>query len=110
MEQMRVVSSITRKKHLNEMDLFRLRRALLMARLAADSTFLIHREPPGFSSKLDRLRDLLANLATEEDRKIVMFSEWTTMLDLIEPLLAEQELRHVRLEGCRSTRRIGNGW
>lgn len=98
-EQMRIVSAITRKKHLNEMDLFRLRRALLTARLAADSTFLIDHEPPGHSSKLERLGELLAVLAGEEDRKIVMFSEWTTMLNLIEPLLTDLELGYVRLQG-----------
>jgi superfamily II DNA/RNA helicase len=98
-EQMRIVSSITRKKHLNEMDLFRLRRALLAARLAADSTFLIHHQPPGHSSKLETLGELLAGIAAEEDRKIVMFSEWTTMLDLVEPLLDGLGLGHVRLQG-----------
>jgi len=101
MEQLRIASAITRKKHLNEMDLFRLRRALLVARLAADSTALIHKDASGagHSSKLERLRDLLAGLVVEEDRKMVIFSEWTSMLNLIEPLLQEVGLRHVRLEG-----------
>ena len=53
--------------------------------MAANSTFLVDKEPPGYSSKLERLRELLERLAAEEDRKIVLFSEWTTMLDLIEP-------------------------
>jgi superfamily II DNA or RNA helicase len=98
-EQMRIVSLITRKKHLTESDLFRLQRALLMARMAADSTFLVHHQSPGRSSKLERLEELLAGLAAEEDRKIVIFSEWTTMLDLIEPLLGPLGLEHVRLQG-----------
>ena len=82
-EQMRVVSSIVGKKYINEMDLLRLQKALLMARMAADSTFLVHKEAPGYSSKLERLTDLLEAMSVEEDRKIVMFSEWTTMLSLI---------------------------
>ncbi|MBU6301886.1 MAG: DEAD/DEAH box helicase [Verrucomicrobia bacterium] len=98
-EQLRIVSSITRKKQLNELDLCRLRGALLTARLAADSTFLIHRQAPGHSSKLQRLKELLTDLALEEDRKIIIFSEWTTMLDLIEPLLHPLGLEHVRLQG-----------
>jgi superfamily II DNA/RNA helicase len=98
-EQLRIVSSITRKTQLNELDLCRLRGALLTARLAADSTFLIHRQPPGHSSKLERLKELLTDLALEEDRKIIIFSEWTTMLDLIEPMLHALGLEHVRLQG-----------
>ena len=35
----------------------------------------------------------------EEGRKVVLFSEWTTMLDLIEPLLKKRRLPFVRLDG-----------
>ncbi len=98
-DQMRIASSIVGKKFINEMDLLRLQKALLMARMAADSTFLVHKEPPGFSSKLERLRELLDGLAAEEERKIVLFSEWTTMLSLIEPHLDTLGLGFVRLDG-----------
>ena len=77
----------------------RMQKALLMARMAADSSYLVHREDPGFSSKLERLEELLEGLAAEEGRKIVLFSEWTTMLGLIEPLLAKCGMRYVRLDG-----------
>jgi len=43
---------------------------------------------------------LLAQLAAEEDRKILLFSEWTTMLNLIEPIAARVGLQHVRLDGA----------
>ncbi|MBW1835319.1 MAG: hypothetical protein JRG74_06385 [Deltaproteobacteria bacterium] len=36
---------------------------------------------------------------SEQDRKIVLFSEWTTMLNLIEPLLNKRDLDYVRLDG-----------
>jgi len=97
--QMRIVSSIVRKNYINEMDLMRLRKALLTARMSADSTFLVHKCEPSFSSKIERLRELLGSLAAEEDRKIIIFSEWTTMLNLIEPLLGEAGLEFVRLDG-----------
>jgi superfamily II DNA/RNA helicase len=42
---------------------------------------------------------LLERLTAELDRKIVLFSEWTTMLNLIEPLLEKRELNYVRLDG-----------
>jgi superfamily II DNA/RNA helicase len=59
----------------------------------------VDKNPPGYSSKLDELEVLIEQLMSEEDRKIVLFSEWTTMLNLIEPLLNKQALSYVRLDG-----------
>jgi superfamily II DNA/RNA helicase len=73
--------------------------ALLMCRRAADSTFLVDKQKPGWSTKLERLGELFDGIAAEPDRKVVLFSEWTTMLDLIEPLLAARHLDYVRLDG-----------
>jgi superfamily II DNA or RNA helicase len=97
--QMKTVSAIVSKKYISEMDLLRLQKALLMARMNADSTFLVNKQPPGFSSKLERLEGLLEALADEEERKIVLFSEWTTMLGLIEKPLRRLKLPFVRLDG-----------
>jgi len=93
------VSSILHKRYLTEMDLLRLQKALLMCRMSADSTYLVDKQLPAYSSKLDTLDPLLANLCQEEDRKIILFSEWTTMLDLIEPVLEKYQISHVRLDG-----------
>ena len=41
---MQIVAAIVRKKFLTEMDLLRLRKALLMCRMSADSTFLVDKE------------------------------------------------------------------
>ena len=81
------------------MDLLRLRQALLMCRLACNSTFLVNKQKPAFSSKLERLAELFDQLFDEPDRKVVLFSEWTGMLDLIEPLLKARKLPFVRLDG-----------
>lgn len=97
--QMRVASSILKKKYISEMDLLRLQKALLMCRLAADSTFLVDKRAPGYSSKLDALDDLLDRFSQEAGHKAVLFSEWTTMLGLIEPLLSKRGLAYVRLDG-----------
>ena len=96
---MQVVAAITRKKYISEMDLLRLRKALLMCRMSADSTFLVDKTPPAYSSKLERLDELLGQLLVEPDRKIVLFSEWTTMLGLIEPMLRDHRAGYVRLDG-----------
>ncbi|HWC91330.1 MAG TPA: DEAD/DEAH box helicase, partial [Pirellulales bacterium] len=96
---MRVVATIVRKKFISEMDLLRLQKALLMCRMAADSTFLVDKQAPGYSTKLARLDELLEQLFDEQQRKVIVFSEWTTMLDLIEPLLAKRKLGFARLDG-----------
>jgi superfamily II DNA or RNA helicase len=95
----RIISQIVGKKFLTEMDLLRLQKALLMCRMAADSTFLVTKEAPGYSSKLEKLGELLGQIAEEQDRKVIIFSEWTSMLNLIEPLLKACGLEHVRLDG-----------
>jgi len=94
-----IVNRITRKKFLTEMDLLRLQKHLLMCRMSANSTFLVDKQAPGYSSKLEELDNLFDRLFSEENRKVLLFSEWTTMLDLIEPLLKKRHLRFVRLDG-----------
>jgi len=96
---MRTVASIVRKRFISEMDLLRLRKALLMCRMAADATALVDKRAPGHSSKLERLEELLAELLRERERKIVLFSEWTSMLDLVEKRLRRMRARWVRLDG-----------
>jgi superfamily II DNA/RNA helicase len=81
------------------MDLLRLQKALLLCRLAANSTYLVDKNPPGYSTKLQELDVLLDQLTAEEDRKIILFSEWTRMLDLIEPFAEKRALPFVRLDG-----------
>jgi hypothetical protein len=78
---MQTVALIASKSFLTEMDLLRIRAGLLMCRMSANSTYLVNKEEPA-----------------EEDRKVVLFSEWTTMLDLIEPLLGKRA-GFVRLDG-----------
>src|SRR6266481_3780561 len=72
---MRLVNRITRKKFLTEMDLLRLQKHLLMCGMSANSTFLVAKAAPGYSSKLEELDDL------------------------IEPLLEKRGLSFVRLDG-----------
>ncbi len=97
--QKMIIQSIINKSYISEMDLLRLQKALLLCRMAADSTFLVDKQPPGYSTKLEYLAGLLEELNAEEGRKIVLFSEWTTMLGLIEPILQKLKMDYVRLDG-----------
>jgi superfamily II DNA/RNA helicase len=96
---MRIVAQIVAKSYITEMDLLRLQKALLMARMAANSTFLVEKKGTGYSSKLEYLGEMFDNLAAEPSRKTLLFSEWTTMLNLIEPMLQDRKLDYVRLDG-----------
>jgi hypothetical protein len=97
--QMQIVSTIVRKPYISEMDLLRLQKALLLARMNADSTYLVDKKAPGFSTKLERLEELFDVLTAEDGRKIVLFSEWTTMLNLIGQRIERFKLNSVRLDG-----------
>ncbi len=97
--QKMIIQSIVNKSYISEMDLLRLQKALLICRMAADSTFLVDKKPPGYSTKIERLSELLEDLNAEEGRKILLFSEWTTMLSLIEPILKKLKMEYVRLDG-----------
>ena len=97
--QKMIIQSIINKSYISEMDMLRLQKALLLCRMAADSTFLVDKQPPGYSTKLEYLAQLLEELNAEDGRKIVLFSEWTTMLGLIEPILQKLKMDYVRLDG-----------
>jgi len=97
--QRKIIQSIINKPYISEMDLLRLQKALLICRMAADSTFLVDKREPGHSTKIKRLKELLEDLNSQKDRKILLFSEWTTMLDLIEPILKKLKMDYVRLDG-----------
>jgi SNF2 domain-containing protein/helicase-like protein len=79
--------------------------ALLRLRQAACHTALLPgalREgaAPTSSSKLERLTEALSDAVADGHRALV-FSQWTSLLDLIEPQLAE--MRFVRLDGSTPT-------
>jgi superfamily II DNA or RNA helicase len=93
------VSRIAKKPHLHELDLMLLRKELLYCRLAADSPELVDDQVVGESSKLDRLAEMFDEMFEGHFEKAIVFSEWTRMLDLIEPLLESRRLPFVRIDG-----------
>jgi superfamily II DNA or RNA helicase len=77
--------------------------ALLRLRQAACHTALLPTAvrsgpAPQTSSKLERLLEAIEDAAADGHRALV-FSQWTTLLDLIEPHLTRQAIRFVRLDG-----------
>ena len=96
---MSIVAQIVGKRFMTEMDVLRMQKSLLMARMACNSTFLVDQEEPEYSSKLERLGELLDGLIEDPTRKIVVFSEWRRMHDRIERKLDELGCDYVRLDG-----------
>ncbi len=82
--------------------------ALLRLRQAACHTALLPSllrkgGPPESSSKLERLIDALQDAAADGHRALV-FSQWTSLLDLIEPHLNKNGIGFVRLDGSTTDR------
>ncbi|HWU89190.1 MAG TPA: DEAD/DEAH box helicase, partial [Kofleriaceae bacterium] len=82
--------------------------ALLRLRQAACHTALLPGavrggEAPASSSKIERLLEALADAVADEHRALV-FSQWTSLLDLIEPHLAAAGIPFLRLDGSTTDR------
>lgn len=92
-------AQIAAKKFMTEMDRIVLMACLTNARMACDSTYLLDQEQQEYSSKLERLTELLEALFEDPTRKIVLFSEWRRMLDRIESRIAGLGANFVRLDG-----------
>ncbi|MBK1854000.1 DEAD/DEAH box helicase [Verrucomicrobiaceae bacterium 5K15] len=58
---------------------------------------------PNTSSKFNYLTDLLATLK-EEGRRVLIFSQFTSMLDIIEQHLVEQDTSYLKLTGATKNR------
>ncbi len=77
--------------------------ALLRLRQAACHTGLLPGREAESSAKVDRLVEALAELAAE-GHKALVFSQWTSLLDKIEPHLAREGLAFTRLDGSTRDR------
>ena len=77
--------------------------ALLRLRQAACHPALVPGQSAPTSSKIEALLDALET-ATAEGHKALVFSQWTSLLDLIEPALARAELSFARLDGTTRDR------
>jgi hypothetical protein len=77
--------------------------ALLRLRQAACHPALVPGRDASTSSKTELLLDRL-EVAAADSHKSLVFSQWTSMLDLLEPKLAERGHRFVRLDGSTADR------
>jgi len=94
------IAAILRKKFITPYDHQRLMLLLNNMRMVCDSTFLIDKETY-ISPKLQELRNILLEKLDilNTDSKIIIFSEWVTMLSLIGRMLREEGIGFVQLSG-----------
>ena len=80
------------------MDLRRIQELLLRMRMVCNSTYLIDRKTH-ISPKLKELEGVVDELVLQSQRKMVIFSEWTTMTFLIARHLSDAGIPFVELSG-----------
>jgi superfamily II DNA or RNA helicase len=77
--------------------------ALLRLRQAACHPSLVPGQRAESSSKVQTLLEALVDAASE-GHKALVFSQWTSMLDLIEPHLRQESIEFTRLDGSTNDR------
>lgn len=94
------IASILRKKYISPYDQQKLMLLMANMRMVCDSTFLIDKESH-VSPKLKELKEILTEKLDlkNKESKVIIFSEWITMLNLIGNMLHECGIGFAQLSG-----------
>ncbi len=94
------VAAILHKKFRTPYDMQMLSMNLQNMRMACDSTYLVDKENH-YSPKLTELEEILMQKLDlpNNERKVIIFSEWTTMLQIIGKMLAKSGIGFTELNG-----------
>ena len=99
----RIVHKWRRHQFLSEADQRRLMIALQRMRMSCDSTYLLDRTTD-FGVKADELATLLDEVLERPDSKVVIFSQWLRMHELLVRRLKKKPFDHVLFHGDLSGR------
>lgn len=109
-EQSDILAAVMRKWErqgwLSEIDLRRITCCIQNMRMLCNSTFLFDKTTH-HSPKLDEFREVIRELVLEEDRKVVVFSEYERMTHLAGQALAKLGIGFVSLHGGVPSRKRG---
>jgi SNF2 family DNA or RNA helicase len=94
----RLVAKWRRYRFLSEADNLRLRIALANMRMVSDNTWLVDKRTK-HGPKLEELETLLREIVIEGGEKVVIFSQWLKMNELVEEILAANGIGYVHLNG-----------
>ena len=99
----RIVAKWRRYKFLTEADQLRLRIALQTMRMACDNTYLVDHETK-HGTKVGELEILLEEIFEDGRSKVVVFSQWLRMNELVGEMLTKRGWAYVHLHGGVPTR------
>ncbi|MBI4469567.1 MAG: DEAD/DEAH box helicase [Acidobacteria bacterium] len=102
----RLIHKWERQGWLSEIDLRRITCCIQNMRMLCNSTFLFDKETH-FSPKLDEFREIIRDLVVEENRKVLVFSEYERMTWLAGEALKKMEIDFVSLHGGVPGRKRG---
>lgn len=78
---------------------------LLKARQACNSVELINKVIAPRGEKIKNILDVIKQVCLTQGEKLVIFSEWTEMLDIIErEMLLDMSINHVRFDGSMTAK------
>ncbi len=100
------IANIAKRRPLTPSESNRLMAALQAARMACDAAGLVDKETEG-SPKLDELENLLDELCLQSGLKVVVFSQWALMTEMVEKRVRGLGLGCVRLHGGVPTAKRG---
>jgi superfamily II DNA or RNA helicase len=101
-----LLAKIAKRRLLTPGEQNRMMSALQQARMACDAAGLVDKETQG-SPKLDELARLLEELCLQSNRKVVIFSQWALMTEMVQSLARSMGLGCVRLHGGVPTHKRG---
>lgn len=100
------LAQIAKRRPLTPSESNRMMAALQQARMACNAAGLVDKVTEG-SPKLDELSRLLEELCLQSNRKVVVFSQWAMMTEMVESLVRSLGLGCVRLYGGIPTHKRG---
>lgn len=100
----KLVAKWRRYKFLCEADQRRLLIALTRMRMAADNTYLVDKKSV-HGPKIEELEIILQEILSEDGEKVVIFSQWMRMTELVEQILKRNKIGYVHLNGSIPTKK-----
>jgi len=102
-----MLADIAKRRALTPSERNRLMAALQQARMACDAAGLVDKEIKG-SPKLKELKTLVEELCVTTGEKMVIFSQWRGMTNMIAEMLDQMSVGFVHLHGGVPTKNRGN--
>jgi SNF2 family DNA or RNA helicase len=97
-EHSHTLARLLQKKYLTEIDRRRILASIANLRMLCDSPFLLDQQTKA-SPKLEELEELLRELLFSGPHKVVIFSQWETMLRLAEEVVEKLGIGNALLHG-----------